>query len=199
MDAAVKLETKRLADSLASINQLQRSLEEKDRQIESQNHQIHFPEGNINHLLHHRFGSKSERFDDLQKCLFVDENASCEIETVTEIAVPAHTRRNGGRRNPPANLPRVRVEHDLAEEEKECTCGHCLTRIGEETSFQYDVIPAKFLVIENVKLKYGCFNPACDQPPKTAQQIHHPLCHAPKLQRAFWLGSVRANLSMDSR
>jgi len=32
------------------------------------------------------------------------------------------------------------------------------------------VIPAKFQVIENVKLKYGCSNSTCNQPPKTAVQ-----------------------------
>ena len=161
-----------IADS--TIEEMLAQNEELRCALEAKEHQIKLLEEKIQYLLHHRFDSQSERFDDRQQSLFEDEKTSCEIETVTEVEVPTHTRRMGGRRNPPANLPRVRVEHDLAEEEKQCTCGHCLTRIGEETSFQYDVIPAKFQVIENVKLKYGCLNPACDQPPKTAQQNPPP-------------------------
>ncbi|MCU7861095.1 MAG: transposase [Candidatus Thiodiazotropha sp. (ex Lucinoma kastoroae)] len=115
--------------------------------LEAKDHQIKLLEEQINHLLHHRFGSKSERFNERRQWLFENEEATCEGESTPEIEVPAHTRKTGGRRNPPKNRPRVRVEHDLTEEEKQCTCGHCLTLIGEETSFQYDVVPAKFQVL----------------------------------------------------
>ena len=36
---------------------------------------------------------------------------------------PAHTRRKRGRKALPENLLRVEVVHDLAEEEKTCSCG----------------------------------------------------------------------------
>jgi len=166
MEAAVRNEIIEAEDPVRIIEELRCSLEAKD-------HQIKLLEEKINYLLHHRFGSKSERFDERQELLF-DNDDAVEVEPATEIEVPAHTRKRGGRRLPPKNLPRVRVEHDLPEEEKQCTCGNCLTRIGEEVSFQYDVIPAKFQVIENVKFKYGCSNPQCNQPPKTAQQDPPP-------------------------
>ncbi len=149
---AVQIADSTIEEILAQNEELRCALEAKDSQIK-------LLEEKIQNLLHHRFGSKSERFDDRQQSMFEDEKVSCEIETVTEVEVPAHTRRMSGRRNTPANLPRVRVEHDLAKEKKQCTCGHSLTRIVEETSFQYDVIPAKFQVFENLKLKYGCLNP----------------------------------------
>lgn len=193
MDAAIKKEKKLVDDPLEIINHLYNSLEEKDCQIESQNHRIRLLEEKINYLLHYRFGSKSERFDERQHLLFENEEGACEVETTTEIEVPAHTRKRGGRRNPPKNLPRVRVEHDLPEEAKQCTCGHCLIRIGEEISFQYDVIPAKFQVIENVKLKYGCSNPKCAQPPKTAWQDPPP--PLPRTQASpgalAWIGTSK--------
>ncbi len=67
------------------------------------------------------------------------------------------------------------------------------TRIGEEISFQYDVIPAKFQVIENVKFKYGCSNPQCDQPPKTARQ--NPPPPLPRTQASpgvlDWIGASK--------
>jgi len=96
------------------------------------------------------------------------------LTRLTEIAVPAHTRKTGGRRIPPKNLPHIRIEHDLPEEKKRCTCGHCLTRIGEDISFQYDVIPPKFQVLENVKFKYACSNSTCRHAPVTAQQEPPP-------------------------
>ena len=159
MKVAVKIETKIVDNPFEIIKQLRSSLEEKECQIESQSHQIRLLEEKIDYLLNYRFGSKSERLDERQELLFGNEVAEFEGEPTVEIEVPAHTRKTGGRRIPPKDLPRVRVEHDLPEEEKQCTCGNCLTRIGEETSFQYDVVPAKFQVMENVKFKYGCSNP----------------------------------------
>ena len=167
METAVKSAATEIDDPFKIIDHLRCSLEAKD-------HQIKLLEEKINYLLHHRFGSKSERFDERQQLLFENEDAACKAEPVTEIEIPAHTRKTGGRRIPPKDLPRVRVEHDLTEEEKQCICGNCLNRIGEEVSFQYDVIPAKFQVIEHIKFKYGCSNPQCDQAPKTAQQ--NPPC-----------------------
>ena len=186
METVVKLETKSAEDPLKIIDNLRCTLEAKE-------HQIKLLEEKINYLLHHRFGAKSERFDERQQLLFENEATPNEDESATEIEVPAHTRKTGGRRNPPKHLPRVRVEHDLPEESKQCTCGHCLTRIGEETSFQYDVIPAKFQVIENVKFKYGCSNPQCDQPPKTARQ--NPPPPLPRTQASpgvlAWIGASK--------
>jgi len=186
MDTAVQLADFSIEDVLAKNEELRCSLEAKD-------HQIKLLEEKINYLLHHRFGSKSERFDDRQKLLFENEDADSGIEHATEIEVPAHTRRMGGRRIPPKDLPRVRVEHDLTEEEKQCTCGNCLNRIGEDVSFQYDVVPAKFQVIENIKFKYGCSNPQCNQPPKTAQQ--NPPPPLPRTQASpgvlAWIGASK--------
>jgi len=161
--------------------------------LESRDHQIKLLEEKIRYLLYHRFGSKSERFDERQQMLFGDGDATCEVAPASEIKVPEHTRNIGGRRIPPQNLPRVRVEHDLPEEEKRCICGGCLNLIGEEVSFQYDVIPAKFQVIENVKLKYGCSNSTCNQPPKTAQQ--NPPSPLPRTQASpgvlAWIGTSK--------
>jgi len=185
MEAAVRNEIIEAEDPVRIIEELRCSLEAKD-------HQIKLLEEKINYLLHHRFGSKSERFDERQELLF-DNDDAVEVEPATEIEVPAHTRKRGGRRLPPKNLPRVRVEHDLPVAEKQCTCGNCLTRIGEEVSFQYDVIPAKFQVIENVKFKYGCSNPQCNQPPKTAQQDPPP--PLPRTQASpgvlAWIGASK--------
>jgi len=61
-------------------------------------------------------------------------------------------------------LPRVRVEHDISEKEKICSCGCQMHRIKELVSEQYDIVPARFQIIENVRFVYGC---RCGEKPKT--------------------------------
>ena len=60
------------------------------------------------------------------------------------------------RRGRPAlskDLPRVRVDYDLSEEER--SAFESLERIGEERSETLDYIPAKLQVIEHVRAKYA--------------------------------------------
>jgi len=76
-------------------------------------------------------------------------------------------KKRGGRTTPPESLPHIRVEHDLEEEEKLCGCGCRMKRIKDLVSRQYDVIPAEFRVIENVRYVYGCSS-KCGAAPKTS-------------------------------
>src|SRR5580692_4292363 len=76
-----------------------------------------------------------------------------------------------GRRALPGHLKRERIEHDLAEEEKHCSCcSQDLRPIGEESSERYEYIPAQLLVIEDVCKKYAC---ACTV--KTAGKPPQPI------------------------
>jgi transposase len=64
-----------------------------------------------------------------------------------------------GRRNLAAfeNLPTIRQEHDLPEDQKPCPCcGEMRQRIGQETSWQIEYIPGRFERIEHVQFKYAC-------------------------------------------
>jgi len=64
-----------------------------------------------------------------------------------------------GRRNLAAleNLPVVRKEHDLPEDQKPCPCcGEMRQRIGQEISWQVEFIPGHFERIEHVRIKYAC-------------------------------------------
>ena len=143
--------------------------------IESKDHLIAILKEQIKYLTGQRFSPKTEQTDKLQLELFViyeqiEKLIADTAETDQEITVPSHTRtKKGGRTIPPEHLPRTRVEHDLSESEKQCNCGCTKQRCGEETSYQYDVIPAKFQVIENVRIKYSCTNPSCNEAPKTAK------------------------------
>src|SRR5262245_18236085 len=64
-----------------------------------------------------------------------------------------------GRRLLPRELPRQRVEIDVAEADKICACGHLKTRIGETMSEKLEYVPASLRVIETARFKYAC--PRC--------------------------------------
>lgn len=69
-----------------------------------------------------------------------------------------------GRRNLAAfgQLPTIRQEHDLPEDQKSCPCcGQMRDRIGSETSWQIEYVPGHFERIEHVRHKYACQH--CDQ------------------------------------
>jgi transposase len=110
---------------------------------------------------HQQFAPKSEKLSSLAQLHLFNEaetlGAKPESETqAAEITVPAHTRERGKRKPIDAALPRVRVEHDIPDEQKTCACGCRLTRIGEVTSEQFDLIPARAQVLQHVRFKYAC-------------------------------------------
>ena len=67
--------------------------------------------------------------------------------------------------------------------------GCCRTRIGEQVSEQYDVLPPTFRVLEHVRFVYAC--PKCDAAPKTAKQF--PPAPLPRTQASpgilAWIGA----------
>ena len=64
-----------------------------------------------------------------------------------------YERRAGGRPKLPAQLPRVRTDYDLSEEQK---AGYrSIERIGEELSETLDYIPARLQVVQHVRAKYA--------------------------------------------
>ena len=120
---------------------------------------------------HKRFGASSEKVDIDQLGLFneaeslagthpAEESATLADDAIT---IPAHTRAKGGRKPFPPELPRERVEHDIAEAEKMCPCGsgHARPRIGTVVTEQCDIEPAKIKIIQNVRFKYGACH-LCD-------------------------------------
>lgn len=152
---------------------IQEFLEGKDKIIkdlrvenEAQNNTIKLLEQKIDYLLRQQFLSKSEKLPDGQLSLFADlENREVEEEKQEEITVE-YTRAKGGKRKPPEHLPRVRIEHDISDEEKICSCGCMKKVIREVITEQYDVIPATFQVIQNVRFVYACSS-KCGIGPKT--------------------------------
>jgi transposase len=135
-------------------NQIKENSSQKE-EIKRQTIQIKRLQEKIDYLIRQQFTSKSEKFNHNQPSLFEDNEAKIEVEVDEEIKIE-FTRKKGGRSSPPKDLPRVRVEHDISEEEKRCSCGKERYRIKELISEQYDIVPARFQIIQNVRFVYGC-------------------------------------------
>ena len=157
-DAAEK--TPELPDDIGALKSM---IGEKSAALRVMELRIAVLEEQLRLAAHKRFGASSEKADPAQPVLpelFNEAEAIAAASPASEaeeIAVPAHTRKTGGRKPFPDDLPRERVEHDIAEAEKLCPCGsgHARPRIGEVVSEQSDIEPAKIKIIENVRFKYG--------------------------------------------
>jgi transposase len=116
-------------------------------------------------LRHKLFGRRSEQYsaEELRQASLFDEAEWISEEQKrkpleTTIEVSSHRRGKRGRKPLPADLPREEVLHDISEEEKICSCGEPLVRIGEESSEQVEIIPQQIKVIRHVRPKYACSN-----------------------------------------
>jgi transposase len=150
------LNTTTLPDTAEELKELLLDLDARYRA------RIEFLEERIRFFQKELFGRKTEKhpveFEGRQLHLFNEAEALVREEEAEEkpLNVPAHTRRRPKRKPLPANLPRVDVIHDIAEDQKICSCGAELSRIGEETSEKLDVVPAKIQVIRHIRYKYAC-------------------------------------------
>jgi len=169
-----------LPDNMDAIRKLALDQQLRIEKQEEENHQYRVENDllreQIRLLLSRRFGASSEKANEDQLRLFNEpeqETLGAAPVDEPEIEVPAHVRKKPGRKPLPASLPRVRIEHDLPDEEKHCHCGCDLTRIGEETSEQLDIIPAKVRVLQHVRFKYAC--KACEETILTAAMPPQPI------------------------
>lgn len=138
-----------------------------------------------NLLLQQRYGRKSEQIDESQAkqlAMCFDEaeeeqtgeSSTEEASTDDTVTVPAHQRKKRGRKSLSKDLPRIQVDHDLEDDNKQCECGCALTPIGVETSEQIDMIPAQVYVIEHRRHQYAC--KACEAGVRTAPyEKQHPI------------------------
>ena len=132
----------------------------------------------LNLALARRYAASSEKIAPDQIRLFNEAEVDAEAQAVMssendEITVPEHTRKKRGRRKLPESLPRIDVVHALADNERTCPHdGKPLTEIGEVTSEQLDIIPAKIQVIRHIRKQYAC---SCGHCIKTAPLPAQPI------------------------
>ncbi|MCZ0867270.1 IS66 family transposase [Dasania sp. GY-19] len=144
-------------------------------QIEQKNQRIQLLEDMIKTLRHKQFGASSEKISADQINLFNEAEAEPDETVGSEaVVIPAHTRKKQKRASIPADIPREEIIHDLADSEKVCPHdGTALKCIGEESSEQLDIIPAKITVLRHLRKKYAC--PCCEQYLVTAAKPAQPI------------------------
>ena len=125
-------------------------LVERDRAIAELSAQLESLKQQFLALRRAHFGAKSEQLA-AQGEIFA-EPVTLPMPAVQTETI-AYERQKRGRPALPKDLPRVRVEYDLSQDEK--AAFESLERIGEETSETLDYIPAKLQVIEHVRAKYA--------------------------------------------
>jgi transposase len=159
-------------------------LDEKNKTIQQQNLTIQQLLEALRLNRYRLYGAKSEKHNpnqlELDFGIFneatLPENAPEIIAADEEITIAAYTRKKTvGRKPLPQELPRKQVIYDLSDAEKQCECGHELTRIGEVKTEQLDIVPAKIYVIEHIEKKYACKH--CEE---CVRQAKKPLQPIPK-------------------
>ena len=147
-----------------TLEVLSNDMQELQRVVVSQQKHITILEEEIRFLKDKLFGHKADRWspeEQRQGRLFNEAEHGApqpaeEEQQAPSIPVAAHTRRAGGRRPLPANLPREEVVHDIPEEQKICACGAELSRMGEETNEKLKIIPPRLIVVRHIRPKYAC-------------------------------------------
>jgi transposase len=118
-------------------------------------------------LRRYLFGRRRERFldDPSQGHLFdipefIAEPAPARLAPAHDAATQRPPAARAPRRTRLDHLPHIRIEHDLPEAEKTCSCcGGAKRRIGQDESRVLDFVPAKLEVTVHVLPKYAC--PRC--------------------------------------
>src|SRR4051812_41449427 len=142
-----------LPDDLATAHELIRELAET---VHTQGHLIAKLRHQLEQLLRHRFGRKSEKLDPAQLLLFareiLAELAAAPVEAAAgppATAPSSAAKKEGHGRKPlPAGLPRRRVLHDPDPGLLPCPdCGTMRIKFGEELREQLEYVPASLIVL----------------------------------------------------
>ena len=160
-----------IVDQQASIDDLKKIIERKDTEIAELRRQIDWFIAQIKKNNKRTFGQSSERteyvsgveaislFNEVEK----EADPNLPEPEIEEIIVPEHTvkkhkKQAGHRDKILEGLEVETIEHILNEDEKTCELHHCeLQPIGKEVARrEVEIIPAKVIVIEHVRVAYGC-------------------------------------------
>jgi transposase len=162
---SMMIDKNNLPDDPALLKQMIADLAMKHETLDQKYSHLEEKYNTLRRLL---FGKKSEKLspeDEHQMRLFneaedgSEESPGAIDDTGTESAVTrvaGYTRKKGGRKPLPEYLHREEIIHDLTEEERSCPCcGKDRPTIGEETTEELDIIPAKVVVNRHIRKKYG--------------------------------------------
>lgn len=145
-----------LQELIVQLKNKNESLLQEVNYLSTKLEQLHFQ---LLNSLRRQYARKSEKLDgqlELQFDEATDENQEEVTQADEEITIAKHTRKKTGRRPLPEAFHREQIIHDLLEEQKICSCGHALHKMGEERSEQLEFIPARIKVLEHIRFKYAC-------------------------------------------
>ena len=138
MDASGLTPDGPLPDDVPTLQALLRQALTELARLRAENAELR---GKLDAALKHRFGQRSER---QPRSKLRDDK-------------PLPRRDPHGRTALPEHLERRDVVHDLTEAEQLCPCcGQPRVCIGEQTTEQLDLEPARFFVLRTVKKSYAC-------------------------------------------
>jgi len=142
----------------SDIETLRSMVTEQSTTIASLTSQLAKLQHYVEQLLRARYGPHGEQLDPNQLVLFDTTRGEEEKKaSPPAVVVKQHERRGGGRQELPDSLERKVVEHDLAEDQKQCPgCGTERSRIGCEESEQLEYVPPKLFVLLHRRWKYAC-------------------------------------------
>ena len=162
--ASDSLDPSRLPDDVPLLREVIGQLLESLKQTQGRADRL---EHRLGQLLRARFGPRSEKLDVAQLTLFAAEligqsptestGQEGHVDELKSLGRANPTRGGHGRQRLPKDLPRRRVEHELAGDALACPCcGDDRVRIGQEVSEQLEYVPASVYVLEHVRGKYAC-------------------------------------------
>lgn len=139
-----------------------RQIREQAETLRQQGQLIARLQHQLEQLLRQRYGKKGEKVDPDQLLLFAHEILA-QAEPMAPAPQPAEPAAakpgsgNHGRKRLPAGLPRKRIVHDVAPEDRACPeCGAERRPMGEEVREQLEYVPASLIILEHVRPKYAC-------------------------------------------
>lgn len=147
--------------------------EEKNARLASQDERISRLESQIELLTealrlarHKQFGASSEKTDEsvMEQMSFLFNEA--EVFSAAEKEEPGETDVTGHKRHKkhtytldtiPEGIPTKQVEHRLEGEDLVCPqCGNTMTEIGKEVVKTLEILPARYIVREDIYFTYAC-------------------------------------------
>jgi transposase len=131
-------------DSVRDQELLLKVIQEQQATIEKLSHRIE-------QLLHLLYGTKNEKRKPKP-----NEDASSKPKPRLPASSTGEEPKTPGRKPLPADLPRVKVVHELPPEQQVCECGCTLKRMGQLVTEQLDLKPAELFVKQHVRYKYVC-------------------------------------------
>jgi transposase len=174
-------ELKKLSQTIEQQQEIINQHQQENQKYIQENEELKFKIENLEiqlrQALQRQYGRKADKIPSNQLSIFDEAEVTVPVEKLEqeneEITVPEHQRKKPGRKALPKSLPRIVVEHDLAEEEKICKCGAQLCHICDVESEQLEYIPASIKVVLNKRKKYACRE--CEQTIKLAPLPKTPI------------------------